>query len=223
MCVEWTNPHRWAEIEWKQHKLPRTAESERVRARSEHKLRFHQPMRGSWVAKMQKSNGMCLIRRYYEIQCIRAVVGKLVRVICVNSAAIFFFSTNIFALVRRLFFHSVLTFLFAQHMHISHPLPFKRINFEWAAQRMSKPFECTVMEKKANEMEAKKKISLGHVFRIEIPKSGNRFKPPFRVTFGSRKCIYLCWGECKHRCVLNTHDRQIRATVKRVMRCHVKQ
>lgn len=64
-------------------------------------------MRGSWVAKMQKSNGMCLICRYYEIQCIQADVWEIGAGDLCEFGGNLFFSTDIFALVVLDFFSTV--------------------------------------------------------------------------------------------------------------------
>lgn len=128
-------------------------------------------------SECQKSNGMCLICRYYEIQCMQAVVVKLVRVICVNSSAFLHQICNGHAFFQfplyRLFFHS--TNVCTMNPPTSHPpthslTPFPTGNEKRMGQTETEKFSAKCKLKKDSRWMVCKKIAHG------IPKCASRFK-----------------------------------------------
>lgn len=67
-----TNSHRWVEIDWKALNWTEK-EREKKRRRAQVAIPAAALDERKLSSKMQKSNGMCLICRYYEIQCIQAM------------------------------------------------------------------------------------------------------------------------------------------------------
>lgn len=90
---------------------------------------------------------------------------------------------------------------------------FKWINFQWAKQCPSNSMQ--KLTEKRCKMISQAKKSIAHVLWIGIPKSSSRFKLALCVTFGSMKCIYLCWSKSKHRCVKYTYDQRLHENSKK--------